>query len=104
MVCSLTLLFLAASATDVRSASRRIATICSSLNRLLRMGSSLAKRHCPKNEQIEIPGSRDVLSSADRSTSSFAFLTKLSLRYHDPLTTYLRKRINVRIRVKNALR
>src|SRR5947208_6391266 len=43
MVCSLTLFFLAAYATDVRSASRRIATICSSLNRLLRIGSSLSK-------------------------------------------------------------
>ena len=40
---SLTLFFLAASATEVRSASRRIATICSSLNRLLRIGSSLSK-------------------------------------------------------------
>src|SRR6476620_2972329 len=43
MVCSLTLCFLAASATEVRSHSRRIATICSSVNRLLRIGSSLAK-------------------------------------------------------------
>ena len=43
MVCSLTLCFLAASATDVRSDSRRIATICSSVNRLFRIGSSLSK-------------------------------------------------------------
>src|SRR6267378_4455688 len=40
MVWSLTLCFLAVSATDVRSASRRIATICSSLNRLFLTGSS----------------------------------------------------------------
>ena len=42
-VCSLTLFFFAASATEVRSASLRMATICSSVNRLLRIGSSLRK-------------------------------------------------------------
>src|SRR6187399_2567975 len=36
-VCSLTEYFFAASATEVRSDSRRILTICSSVNRLLRM-------------------------------------------------------------------
>ena len=35
--------FLAASATEVRSASRRIATICSSLNQILCIRSSLSE-------------------------------------------------------------
>ena len=45
MVCSLSLCFLAVSATVLRSASRRMATIYSSLNRLFLMGSSLSKSH-----------------------------------------------------------
>src|SRR5690606_3797706 len=40
-VCSLTPCFLATSATGALSASRRILTICSSVNRDFRMGSSL---------------------------------------------------------------
>ena len=41
IVGSLTLCFFEASATDVRSASRNTVTICSSVNRLFLMGSSL---------------------------------------------------------------
>ena len=56
MVCSLTLCFLAAAATDVASASRRMATICSSLNRLFLMGSSLSKSHLHRNHWSEETG------------------------------------------------
>ena len=56
MVCSLTLCFLAATGTDVASASRRMATICSRLNRLFLMGSSLTKSHLPKNYWSEETG------------------------------------------------
>jgi hypothetical protein len=56
MVCSLTLFLRAASATDVRSASRKMATICSSVNRLFLMGSSLSKSHLPKNHWSEETG------------------------------------------------
>src|SRR5664279_3750611 len=56
IVCSLTLCFLAVSATDVRSASRSTATICSSLNRLFLMGSSLSKSHLHRNYWSEETG------------------------------------------------
>src|SRR5678810_886595 len=60
MVCSLTLCFLAASATDVRSASRSTATICSSVNRLFLMGSSLSKSHLHRNYWSEETGQVNV--------------------------------------------
>jgi hypothetical protein len=45
---------LATSATGERSASRRIATICSSVNRLFLIGSSFsAKSHLSRNQLIE---------------------------------------------------
>jgi hypothetical protein len=51
------LVFLAAAATEVRSASRRIATICSSLNRLFLIGFSLAsKSHLSRNQWSEKVG------------------------------------------------
>lgn len=53
---SLTLCFLAVSATDVRSASRSTATICSSENRLFLMGSSLSKSHHYRNYWHEETG------------------------------------------------
>jgi hypothetical protein len=46
-VCSLTPCFFAVPATVDRSASRRILTICSSVNRLFRMASFLSDR-CPR--------------------------------------------------------
>src|SRR4051794_36821204 len=56
MVCSLALFFLAASATDVRSASRTMATTCSSVNQLFVMGSSLRKSHLSRNHWYEETG------------------------------------------------
>lgn len=51
VICQLALLFLAASATEVRSASRRIATICSSANGPSLIGSSFtAKSHASSNQ------------------------------------------------------
>jgi hypothetical protein len=51
------LFFLAATATVVRSASRKMATICSSRNRLFLIGSSLwSKSHLPRNQVIEKVG------------------------------------------------
>jgi hypothetical protein len=45
-----------AAATDVASASRRMATICSSLNRPFLIGSSLSKSHLPRNYWSEETG------------------------------------------------
>jgi DNA-binding NarL/FixJ family response regulator len=56
MVCSLTLFFFATSATEVRSASRKIATICSSVNRLFLTGSSLTKSYLSRNHWSEETG------------------------------------------------
>lgn len=53
---SLTLFFLAASATDVRSASRRIATICSSVNRPFLMISSQSRSRFSRNYWYEETG------------------------------------------------
>jgi len=55
-VCSLTLFFRATSATELRSASRRIPTICSSVNRLFFIGSSLTKSHLSRNHWSEETG------------------------------------------------
>jgi hypothetical protein len=44
---------LAVSATDVRSASRSTATICSSVNRLFLMSSALSKSHHHRNYWFE---------------------------------------------------
>jgi len=68
MVCSLTLCFLATAATDVASASRRMATICSSLNRLFLMGSSLSKSHLPRNYRYEEAG-QVIRAAGLRSTT-----------------------------------
>src|ERR1039457_781232 len=51
IVCSLILCFLATSTTGLRSASRRIATICSSVNRTFFISSSLRQRE-PSSQVI----------------------------------------------------
>jgi len=66
MVCSLTLFFLATSATDVRSASRRIATICSSVSRLFLIGSSLTKSHLSRNHRSEETGQVKIVNLLKR--------------------------------------
>jgi hypothetical protein len=51
------LFFLAAAVTVVRSASRKIATICSSLNRLFLIGSPFtSKSHLSRNQPSEKAG------------------------------------------------
>ena len=66
----LSLCFLAVSATLLRSASLRMATICSSLNRLFLMGSSLSKSHLHRNywseETRQVRGIADLRQSPCR--------------------------------------
>jgi hypothetical protein len=73
-VASLTLCFLAASATEVRSASRKTSTICSSVNRLFFMGSSRDGSHLPRNYWSEETGQVRMNSAASaNSLFSVAF-------------------------------
>ncbi len=58
------------SATELRSASRRMATICSSVNRLFCIGSSLTKSHLSRNlwseETGQVSSAGDVPRSVER--------------------------------------
>ncbi len=67
---SLTACFLATSATGLLSASRKIFTICSSLNRVFFMGSSLAfEGHLLKNRVVrKLPGRSGIAASQKRPT------------------------------------
>jgi hypothetical protein len=68
-------------ATEVRSASRKIATICSSLNRLFLIGSSFRlKSHLSRNQPSEKAGQ---VRQASLAVGRIAYQMKLAAQSYD---------------------